>query len=229
MPDRGDWATHAGNYRGNWSHFIPRNLILRYTKPGDVVLDHMVGSGTTLVECKFLGRHCIGVDVNYDMLMVTWDRLNFSYRPLDQDWVEPRTDVFLGDARNLDLVHDDSIDLVATQPPYAHIIKYTGERVPGDLSALKLEDYLVEMRKVAAVAYRVTKPGKHCAILIGDWRQHKQYVPISTRVLEQFLDGRFHPARGHLRCRLGRPAALRAHARASEYRIPMTRMSRHTG
>jgi len=34
FPDRGDWATHVGNYRGNWSPYIPRNLILRYTAPG---------------------------------------------------------------------------------------------------------------------------------------------------------------------------------------------------
>ena len=188
FPDRGEWATHAGNYRGNWSPFIPRNLILHYTEPGDVVLDQMVGSGTTLVECRLLGRHGIGVDVNVEALMVTWDRLNFSYRPLEEDWVEPRIDVFHGDARNLDLLRDDSVDLVATHPPYAGIIRYTGERVPGDLSALKLEDYLIEMRKVAAEAYRVTKPGKHCAILIGDTRQHKHYVPISVRVLQQFLD-----------------------------------------
>jgi len=32
------------------------------------------------------------------------------------------------------------------------------------------------------------KPGKHCAILIGDTRKHKHYIPISVRVLEQFLD-----------------------------------------
>ncbi|MDD5616687.1 MAG: hypothetical protein PHH85_10850 [Candidatus Methanoperedens sp.] len=29
----------VGNYRGNWSPYIPRNLILRYTAPGDLVLD----------------------------------------------------------------------------------------------------------------------------------------------------------------------------------------------
>ena len=191
FPNRGDWATHAGNYRGNWSPFIPRNLILRYTKPGDTVLDQMLGSGTTLVECKVLGRHGIGVDVNFEALMVAWDRLGFSYRPLEEDWVEPRIDLFHGDARNLDLLRDDSIDLITTHPPYAGIIRYTGERVPGDLSALKLEPYLAEMRKVAAEAYRVTKPGRHCAILIGDTRQHKHYVPISVRVLQQFLDAGF--------------------------------------
>jgi hypothetical protein len=32
-------ATVVGNYRGNWSPYIPRNLILRYTAPGDLVLE----------------------------------------------------------------------------------------------------------------------------------------------------------------------------------------------
>ncbi len=26
---RGSWATHNGNYRGNWSPYIPRNILLR--------------------------------------------------------------------------------------------------------------------------------------------------------------------------------------------------------
>jgi hypothetical protein len=83
-------ATVVGNYRGNWSPYIPRNLILRYTQPGDIVLDRdgnprmpaehtclrppearlgMMGSGTTLVECKLLGRRAVGVDVNPDAVM----------------------------------------------------------------------------------------------------------------------------------------------------------------
>ena len=188
FPDRGDWATHIGNYRGNWSPFIPRNLILRYTKPGDLVLDQMVGSGTTMVECKLLGRNGVGVDINLEALMVAWDRLNFGYRPLDEDWVDPRIELFHGDARNLDRLENDSVDLVATHPPYGPIIKYTGKRVPGDLSGLKLDPFLAEMRKVAEEAHRITKSGGHCAILIGDWRQHKHFVPIAARVLQQFLD-----------------------------------------
>ena len=40
----------------------------------------------------------------------------------------------------------------------------------------------------AAEADRVLRPGKHCAILIGDTRQHRHCVPISARVLQQFLD-----------------------------------------
>jgi DNA modification methylase len=191
FPDRGDWATHAGNYRGNWSPYIPRNLILRYTKPGEVVLDPMLGGGTTLVECKLLGRNGIGVDINRDALLVAFDRLNFLYRPLDEDYVKPSIDLFHGDARHLDLIKDGAVDLVATHPPYAGIIKYTDERVEEDLSRLQFPAFLEAMRQVAAEAYRVLKPGKHCAILIGDTRQHKHYVPISARVLQQFLDAGF--------------------------------------
>ena len=31
FPDRGNWATHDGKYRGNWSPYIVRNLLLRYS------------------------------------------------------------------------------------------------------------------------------------------------------------------------------------------------------
>ena len=31
FPKRGDWATHDAKWRGNWSPYIPRNIILRYS------------------------------------------------------------------------------------------------------------------------------------------------------------------------------------------------------
>ena len=192
FPQRGDWATHVGNYRGNWSPYIPRNLIARFTKPGDLVLDQMVGSGTTLVECKLLGRNAIGVDINKDAIMVTRDRLNFHYKPLLNNYVEPEILTYIGDARNLDKVEDESIDLIATHPPYAYIISYSQSKIEGDLSAIKnLEDYFAEMRKVADECMRVLKPGKHCGILIGDTRKQKHYVPIAMRVMQEFLNAGF--------------------------------------
>jgi DNA modification methylase len=190
--NRGDWATHVGNYRGNWSPYIPRNLILKYTNPGDVVLDQMAGSGTTLVECKLLGRNAVGVDINREAAMVALDRLNFSYHPLDSDYPKDLTiRTYVGDARNLNLIEDDSIDLIATHPPYTGIIDYTSSRVEGDLSSQKLGGYLKEMRVVATEAFRVLKHDKCCAVLIGDTRKHLHYIPISARVLEVFLDVNF--------------------------------------
>ena len=187
FPDRGDWATHKGDYRGNWSPYIPRNLILKYTQKGDWVLDQMMGSGTTLVEAKLLERNAIGVDINPDAVMVARDRLNFSYNPLFPEYKEPIIKTYWGDARNLDKIEDESIDLVATHPPYASIISYT-EGLSDDLSQLPFEDYLREMRRVAEESFRVLKPGKICAILIGDTRKHKHYVPIAFRVMQTFLE-----------------------------------------
>jgi len=43
FPERGNWATHKPTYRGNWAPQIPRNLILKYTQEGDLVLDPMEG------------------------------------------------------------------------------------------------------------------------------------------------------------------------------------------
>jgi len=189
FPDRGDWATHKGNYRGNWSPYIPRNLILRYTAPGDLVLDQMAGSGTTAVECKLLGRRAIAVDINPDAVMVTRNRLDFSYAPLDTEYKAPEIRTYAGDARSLDLIENETVDLIATHPPYANIIPYTHERNKGDLSSIhSIDEFTNEMQQVAAECIRVLKPGKHCAILMGDARKHAHFIPITPRVLQVFLD-----------------------------------------
>ena len=191
FPDRGDWATHVGNYRGNWSPYIPRNLIDRFTVAGDLVLDPMMGSGTTLVESKLMGRNGIGVDINLDSVMVSMNRLDFRYNPLDESYKEPRIELYEGDARNLDVLDDDTIDLIATHPPYAGIIPYSKSHMAGDLSSLKLEDFMSEMGKAAKELLRVLKPGRHCGILIGDTRKHRHYIPITIGLLGKFLEAGF--------------------------------------
>lgn len=188
FPDRGSWATHAGNYRGNWSPYIPRNVIQRYTELGETVVDQMCGSGTTLVECRLLGRHGIGIDISRDAVMIARDRLYFEYTPSFEAVAECPIDTYVGDARNLDKIDSDAIDLIATHPPYCGIVSYSNNRVEGDLSSLKLEPYLQGMHSVAAEAYRVLKPGKHCVVLIGDTRRNLHYIPISHRVMLAFLD-----------------------------------------
>lgn len=177
FPDRGDWATHRGDYRGNWSPRVARNLILRYSKPGELVLDQMCGGGTTLVECKLLGRNAIGVDINYEACILALDRLNFNCNQPSSDWKEPDIKVYHGDARNLDLIEDESVDLIATHPPYANIISYSKQKkIEGDLSQVyNLEEYLRGMREVAEESFRVLKPGRFCAVLVGDTRKHRHY------------------------------------------------------
>jgi DNA modification methylase len=189
FPNRGDWATHSGSYRGNWSPYIPRNLIQKYTIPGDLTCDPMVGSGTTLVECRLMGRKAIGVDINLNSVMVAINRLDFDLANVRRDVTDEQIKLFHGDARNLNEIQDQSVDLVAMHPPYSDIISYSG--TTGDLSQLELEDFVQEMGKVAYECFRVLKPNKHCGILIGDTRKRRHYVPIHIGVLAEFLDAGF--------------------------------------
>jgi DNA modification methylase len=194
FPRRGNWATHKASYRGNWAPQIARNVIERYSQPGDRVLDQMCGGGTTLIECKLTGRDAVGMDVSTDALMLTMDRLNFSPRLTDPPLPSSTIEVYRGDARNLDAIRDESIDLIATHPPYANIISYSQKEaeVDGDLSKVRnIAEFAEEMRQVAEECYRVLKPDHYCAILIGDTRRQKHYVPISLRVLQSFLEAGF--------------------------------------
>jgi DNA modification methylase len=190
FPDRGNWATHSGNYRGNWSPYIPRNLIERYTKPGDLVLDQMMGSGTTMVECRLTGRNGIGVDINTDSAYLAMNRLDFEI-PENQHIEEGRINLYTGDARNLNLIKDETVDLIATHPPYCGIIKYSSSDFEHDISRQKLPEFIESMKIIAAESYRVLKKDGHCAILIGDTRNRRHYVPISVGVLGAFLRGGF--------------------------------------
>jgi DNA modification methylase len=190
---RGKWATHDGRYRGNWSPYIPRNLIFRYTNPSDLVLDYFVGGGTTAVEAKLLSRRCIAHDINADALALTRENLDFQV-PLNMfsgNESNYQPELVLGDARNLSPIADDSIDLICSHPPYAGIINYSADLVEGDLSSLSVSEFVSEMYKVAQESYRVLKPGRKCAILIGDSRKSKHIVPIAFQTIRVFLNAGF--------------------------------------
>ena len=123
--------------------------------------------------------------------MVTRNRLDFPYASLDNSYSEPEIKTYIGDAMNLNLIDDGGIDLITTHPPYAGIISYGKSRVEGDLSALNIPEFTVEIEKVAVESFRVLKPGKHLVILIGDTRKHKHYISINARVLMAFLKAGF--------------------------------------
>lgn len=182
FPNRGKWLTHNAKYRGNWAPQIPGNLIRLYSKEGDTVLDPMVGSGTTLIEAKSLGRQGIGFDIHSEVVKLAQESCEFScdkcYKP----------DIKQGDARNMESLRSNSIDLIATHPPYLNIIKYGESPIDGDLSSSgSLQKFCDEIEKVARECYRVLKPGRYCAILIGDTRRRRHYVPLAFPVMQRFL------------------------------------------
>ncbi len=163
---------------------MPRNLILRYSKPGDWVLDQFMGSGTTLVEAKLLNRNAVGVDINPQSVLNSETNLQFQ--------CETTSKIFTrnADATKLDFIKNERIDLICTHPPYANIINYSKD-INGDISLLDEKEFLNEMRKVAEESYRVLKRGKICAIMIGDIRKQGKVVPLGFRVMECFLKAGF--------------------------------------
>lgn len=180
FPERGDWATHDAKWRGNWSPYIPRNILLRYSKEDDLVLDQFAGGGTTLVEAKLLNRDIIGVDVNDTALDRCREKVSFEH-----EGANGTVYIKKGDARHLDFIPSEKIDLICTHPPYANIIKYS-EDIPEDLSHLKVKDFLEEMKLVAEECHRVLKKDKFCAVLMGDTRQKGCMIPLSFEVLKIF-------------------------------------------
>lgn len=186
FPRRGNWATHASDWRGNWSPEVVRNLILRYSKEGDVLLDPMVGGGTTAIECKILNRNCYCSDVNSVALIRTKKSLEFEVE--NQSWQK----IFKADARNLKIFKEGSIDFILTHPPYVDIIKYSEGKIDADLSNIHSIDLFTnEIAKVAKEFFRILKKGSYCAILMGDTRRNKMYQPLAFRVMEKFLEAGF--------------------------------------
>lgn len=183
FPNRGNWATHNGNYRGNWSPHVPRNLIIQYTKKNDTVLDMFLGGGTTLVEAKLLGRNGIGIDINPYAIETTKLALKCNSK-YDNEQL-----VLNEDSRHSSL-GDNTIDFICTHPPYANIIKYS-DGIDGDLSLLDVDDFLKEWDSIAKECKRVLKTGKKCAYMIGDCRKHGNIVPLGFKSMQAFIDNGF--------------------------------------
>ena len=62
---------------------LPKRLIKMFSFVGDTVLDPFLGSGTTCLAAKNLGRNSIGYEINEDFLPVIKERLNTKSRQED--------------------------------------------------------------------------------------------------------------------------------------------------
>ena len=62
---------------GLYSH-----IIAGFTKKEDIVLDPFLGSGTTAIACKRLGRKFIGIEINPEYCKLSEERLNNESEPL---------------------------------------------------------------------------------------------------------------------------------------------------
>ena len=147
-------------YAGVTPAFVIYNMIKRYTEPGNLVLDPMAGSGTTLDVCKEEGRRCIAYDIS-----------------------PTRPDIAQNDARKIPLA-DQSVEMIFIDSPYGDNIDYNDH--PGNIGHISAEtdEFYKELDKVMAECYRVLKPGNVLGWLIGDQWVKKRFTPVGFRVYE---------------------------------------------
>jgi len=156
----GDKPHGDNKFNGVTPAFIIWNLIQRYTKEGDLVVDPMCGSGTTIDVCKEENRKVIGYDI-----------------------APRRKDIIKNDARQIPL-KDNTVDLVFIDSPYSDNIRYSNDpRCIGRISCEK-DDFFTALDEVAKEIHRILKPTKVMAWLIGDQSKKKKFVPVGFKLYE---------------------------------------------
>ncbi len=156
-------------YAGATPSYIIWNLLSRYTKPGELVIDPMAGSGTTLDVARDLGRRALGYDL-----------------------APTRQDIFRVDARKLPL-EDGKAAFVFVDPPYSTHIDYSNDpRCIGKLDAAG-PDYYEAMEKVIGEIHRILAPSRHMGLYVSDsFVKGKGFFPIGFELFT-LLRKRFTP------------------------------------
>lgn len=190
-PARWREGMHNGKYHGNFIPQIPYQAIRRFTKPGDVVLDAFLGSGTTLIECRRQGRHGIGIELIESIAKEAFERIQAETNP-HGTWQE----VIAGDSTKEDTVTQvrqvlkshgrDRVQLLIMHPPYHDIIRFSDD--PRDLcNSPTLADFLQSFQKVVFGTYDLLEENHFLVVVIGDKYTDKEWIPLGFRVMEAIL------------------------------------------
>jgi SAM-dependent methyltransferase len=152
---------HQG-YRGATPDYILWNLLSRYTRPKDLVVDPMCGSGTSIVVAREMKRRALGYDLQ-----------------------PAHPDVFRADARDLPL-ENEKADFCFVDPPYSDHIRYSG--LPQCIGELSAQDagYYAAMDQVFGEMVRVLRPERYLAVYVHDsFEKGKPFMPIGYKLFEQ--------------------------------------------
>jgi adenine-specific DNA-methyltransferase len=162
------------NYRGATPSYVVWNLLKRYTKERDLVVDCFAGSGTTLDVARELGRRALGYDVH-----------------------PTRKDIFRVDARKLPPELARKADLVFIDPPYSTHLDYGPD--PRDIGKLDAAggEYYAAMEQVFGEIKRILKPGGTLGLYVSDSYVHNKtggtFHPIGFELFARLRDLGFEP------------------------------------
>lgn len=186
---RDNSGTHKGDYHGNFIPQIPYQLINRYTKKGEWVLDAFLGSGTTLIECQKLGRNGIGIDIDNNILEIAKQRATGEKGKSNLEFIN-------GDSSKIKLnkylkkYNIDKVHLIIYHPPYWDIIKFND--ISGNLANTNtLNEFLKGFKKVINNTIKYLEDERYIGIVIGDIYKNSEWIPLSSHIIQLMLKMKF--------------------------------------
>ncbi len=180
-------GAHKFKYHGNFVPQIPHQLLSRYTKKGDWILDPFLGGGTTLIEAQRMGRNSIGIELQKQVAEETSKIIKTEVNE------KVETIVLNGNSKNYDIksfLNEKGIDYVQFiifHPPYWDIIKFSED--VEDLSNCKtLEAFKSDFGEVIDNCTSVLETNRYCGVVIGDKYSNSQIVPLGFICMNLFLE-----------------------------------------
>lgn len=184
--ERDKTGKHANVYHGNFIPQIPNQLIKRYTKTNEIILDPFMGSGTTLFECENLNRRFIGFDINTGMIefvrskMQNSKQINFAIDDCDVTSKE-KFDNKIQDY--LKKFNSKNVHFVILHPPYMDIIKFTDKKE--DLSQISdVPIFINTFKKAVDHSIQYLQKSRYFAIVVGDVYKNSEIIPLAFYVLD---------------------------------------------
>jgi DNA modification methylase len=188
FPERDSSGAHKADYHGNFVPQIPRQVMMRYTKKGDAILDPFAGSGTTLIEAQRLGRHALGVELQPAVAELARSRVaqepnedRASIKVINEDCRSARTRIWaLNFLKDLNRTHFQAAIL---HPPYHDIIKFSDN--PDDLSnAGTVDQFLTMFDEVLDLTVSLLEPGRFLTLVIGDKYDGGEWIPLGFYTMQ---------------------------------------------
>jgi len=187
IPRRDSSGKHEGSYHGNFVPQIPKQLMLRYTKKDETVLDPFVGSGTTAFEAEALERNIIGIDIQECLVEQIRDKID--PRDTFAEFIagSSMTDSVFDEVRSILGKHSiGTVQLAILHPPYFDIISFSDKKE--ELSnAESLEVFLMGFSKVVSNTISVLEKGRYLAVVIGDKYSKGQWFPLGFYCMNETM------------------------------------------
>jgi len=187
LDKRDNSGAHNAGYWGNFIPQIPNQFLRRYTKQGEYVLDAFLGSGTTLIECKRLGRNGVGIELLPEVVEMA--KKNIS---CEENIFNVKTEVINADSTELNFKIElenrgiKSVQFLIMHPPYWNIIKFSKNEK--DLSNAKsVEEFLNLFGKIVDNTYAVLDKDRYFAVVIGDKYSQGEWIPLAFYTMNEVL------------------------------------------